>query len=422
MTEPGQVRPLLLSHSDGGGGAGRAAHRLHRALRGNGLASRMLVDFVDTDDPDVQRPRQAAADLRRRLRIGADQLPAVLAGLTEPQSFSPGIASAVSARSIDAMGADIVNVHWTNFGFLSITDLGRIRTPIVWTLHDMWAFTGGRMYDDESPQARWRSDYDSPAVRAPGQCWDLEAWVWRRKRAQWRTAQQLVTPSRWLARIASQSALLHDWPVTVIPNALDTEVFAPRSGARQRLGLPEGCPIVLLALASDTTDARKGTDLLLAAMSRLATERPDVELVVVGHAAPPAGWPTKIRTRWLGRISDDSRLADTYRSADVAVVPSRQDNLPQTGTEAAACGTAVVAFDIGGMPDIVEHERSGYLARPFDTDDLAHGIGWVLGEPDRAAALGRAARAHAEQRWAQDVVADEYAQLFASVKDAHPPL
>jgi len=424
-TSPGDaraLRPLLLSHSDGGGGAGRAAHRLHLALRAVGVDSRMLVDFKDTEDRYVQRPTQRAGDTRRRMRISADQVPAVLAGLPDPRGFSPGIASAISARAIDAMGADVVNVHWTNFGFLSIAQLGRIQTPMVWTLHDMWAFTGGRMYDDDAATARWRTGYTAPFAPPPGQRWDIESWVWRRKRSHWRSGIQLVTPSRWLAQLAGESALLHDWPVQVIPNALDTDVFAPRPGARARLGLPEGPPIILLAVAADLNDRRKGADLLIAATSRLAHERPDVHLAVVGHSSPPTGWPTAITTHWLGRVSDDTVLADTYRAADVVVVPSRQDNLPQTGTEAAASGTAVIAFDIGGMSDIVIHGSTGYLARAGDVRDLAHGIGWVLHSRQRSAQLGLAARDRAVAQWSPDVIATTYRSLFDEVRGARPPL
>lgn len=411
------VRPLLLSQSDGGGGAARAAYRLHQALTGVGVESRMRVDFTDTDDPTVSRATKPWSQLTRRLRINGDQVPAVLAGIDDPGGFFCGLGSALTARQIDSFGADVINVHWTNFGFMSISQLGRITTPMVWTLHDMWAFTGGRSYDDEGPQARWRTGYETPPATPQSGRWDIEAWTYHRKQRHWRTPRQIVTPSRWLAGLARQSPLFEAWPVEVIPNALDTDIFRPREGARADLGLPPKTPLVLFALSMDLDDPRKGWDLLLGALRHLKATRPDAELMVMGQAQPPGDWGTDLpRTHWLGRIGDDDTLAKAYSAADVALVPSRQDNLPQTGTEAAACGTPVVAFDIGGLPDIVEHQTTGFLARPFDVQDLAQGIAWVLEDPTRREHLGRTARSRAVERWAAPVVAERYMSLFASAR------
>lgn len=375
----------------------------------------MCVDFIDSDDPDVFRPTVAFADARRRLRITVDQLPASLGRLPHPGNFSPGLTGAISARQLQAHGADVINAHWTGFGFASIAQLGRIRTPLVMTMHDMWAFTGGRFYDREDSSAPWRTGPENadPAARMTA----VEAWTWRRKARHWRTPRHIITPSAWLAELVRQSPLLADWPVSVIPNALDPDVFHPIDDARARLGIPADGPLVLFALASDLTDPRKGWDLLREALLRLRVSMPDIRLAVVGHDSPPAEWTTELpRTHWLGRISDDHVMATAYSAADVVAVPSRQDNLPQTGTEAAACGTAVVAFRVGGLPDIVDHEVTGYLARPEDVHDLAEGIAWALSDSERCRSLGRAARSKAVRLWSPEVVAAQHAALFEDIR------
>lgn len=409
------MKALLLAHSNGGGGAGRATGRLFSALDGAGVDLRMHVDFCDQPDPRVQSPHGWLATTQRRARITADEVPAVAARHPHPQLFSPGMSSALSARQIDSMGADVVNVHWTNFGFLGIAQLGAIRTPMVWTMHDMWAFTGGMNYDDEGPDARWRAGFTRANRPSDGTRWDVERWVWERKRKHWTTPWHIVTPSSWLADLVRASALMHDWPVTVIPNALDTDTFAPRlqQEARRRLGIRPDVPVIGIALGSDLSDLRKGFDLLLQALAHLDVA--GAELVVVGRGEEPADWRSGMpRTHWLGYLSDDG-LIDAYSAADVIVVPSRQDNLPQTATEPQACGVPVVAFRTGGLPDAIADGQTGALADPGDAASLAARITWVLEDAERRSRLGRAARERAVAHWSYPVVGARYADHYATV-------
>jgi glycosyltransferase involved in cell wall biosynthesis len=360
----------------------------------------MLVDFTATDDPSVTR---VSGDRTRWLRIMTDQVPRIVGRLPDPANFSAGLCSGISRGSQLATGADVVNVHWINFGFASIRALGRLPLPSVWTLHDMWTLTGGVHYAED--------------VNAIGSPW--ESWVLRRKRTHWRAPVQLVTPSRWLADQARRSAITAGWPVEVIPNPLDLEVFSPgdQREARSRLGLPPEPPIVLFALAHDLNDQRKGWDLLAAALTGL--EASGVQLAIMGPSAPPATWPSGLpQVHWLGRLTDEARVADAYRSATVVVVPSRMDNLPQTATEAVACGVPVVAFAVGGLTDIVEHDVSGYLAEPFDVASLRHGLQLILEDGNSRLRMSAAARARAESSWSPVIVARRYTELFERVRQS----
>jgi glycosyltransferase involved in cell wall biosynthesis len=406
------VKALLLAHSNGGGGAGRAAQRLFTALDAAGTELSMHVDFRDAPDPRVFTNSGPLATARRRARITVEEVPAVLARHPAPRLFSPGLCSAISARRVDAEGADIVSVHWTNFGYLSVRQLARIRTPLVWTMHDMWALTGGRNYDDDSAEARWRHGYVAGNRPDDGTRWDVERWVWNRKVRSWTAPRHLIAPSRWLAGLVADSPLLSDWPVHVIPNALDTNHFRARSRqeSRARLGIGTDAQVALMTVGGDVTDPRKGIDLLL---ESLAAIPPAIEIAVVGSGSPPPGWPDR-PTHWLGYL-DDERIVDAYCAADVAVVPSRQDNLPQTATEPQACGTPVVAFGVGGLDDIVVHRETGWLATPGSSRMLAEGIAWVLEDEDRRLALGAAARARAVERWDAPVVAAEHLRVFEQV-------
>lgn len=407
------MKALLVTHSNGGGGAGRATQRLFQALDDSGVQVAMYSDFKHGTDSRITTHDSPLGRLARRARITIEEVPAWLAGHPQPELFSPGLCSAQTARSLNNSDADIINVHWTGYGTASIKSIGAIAKPMVWTLHDMWAFTGGLGYDDESQDARWRTGYNSSQSLSAGKYWDVERWVSNRKIRHWRHPINLVTPSHWLGKLASESYLLSDSPVTVIPNALDTELFRPveKAKARHRFSIPEMANVIVVALGGDLHDPRKGFDLLQQALA-LLSDNDNLILAVVGPSEPPQGWPQlSIPTRWLGRLSDDDMVL-AYNSADLVVLPSRQDNLPQTGTEPQACGIPVVAFNIGGLPDVVEHTTTGYLAEAGNVNDLARGIGWVLGESETGRELGLAARIRAVELWSSDVVGASYRRLF----------
>jgi glycosyltransferase involved in cell wall biosynthesis len=416
------MKALLLSHSNGGGGAGRAAERLRQALVESGIDTSMHVDFKHGDSAGVFRNRGPVADIARRLRITVEEVPAVLAQHPNPRLFSPGLTSAISARRIDSLRPDIVNVHWTNFGYLSISQLARIQSPMAWTLHDMWALTGGLNYADDGTKARWRFGYSDPIPESETLRWDVEKWVWNRKKRNWRKPIHLITPSTWLARLAGENPLVSAWPVRVIPNALDIETYRPmdQSIARAEFGIDPDVRVVLFTLTTDLDDPRKGWDLLKAALLRLVAQAgnltPEFEIAVIGHSQAPADWDSRLpRTHWLGRIENEQQMALAYNVADVAAVPSRQDNLPQTATEAQACGIPVVAFDIGGLTDIVEDSVTGYVAKSFDGSEFASKLSTLLSDRPRRLAMGEASAARAKALWSPSTVAAAHTALFDEI-------
>jgi len=420
------MKVRMLSHSDGGGGAGRASYRLLRALDDSGVDVTMRVDFKNTDDPLVHRSAAPGRDAMRRVRISIEELPAYVSRFPQPRLFSPGLVSGLSAHAINQSDADVVNLQWINFGFLSVKRIGAITKPLTWSMHDMWAFTGGLNYDSDGPEARWRSGFASRQTPGTGQWWDVDRWVWRRKVRHWRQPITLIASSSWMASLAAESALTSSWPVAVIPNPVDVQMYQPGSqqAARHSLGLPQDVSLVLAFFPANLHDPRKGFDLFVETLEHLArstqgSERP-VHIAIAGHHAQAedvaiAGLPT----HWLGYL-DDTGAIEAYRAADVMVVPSRQDNSPQAATEALACGTPVAAFEISGLPDFIDHERIGYLAQAFDTQDLASGIGRIMTSTNLQGAMSRTARQRAENEWSYRAVGTAHAELFARVvEDFH---
>jgi glycosyltransferase involved in cell wall biosynthesis len=228
---------------------------------------------------------------------------------------------------------------------------------------------------------------------------------------------QIITPSRWLAQCAKESVLMRDWPIAVIPNTLDTNVWEPidKTLARQLLKLPLNVPLMLFGAIGGTKDKNKGFDLLLEALGHLRGEMLGIELMIFGQLAPKNPIDLGFTTRYMGHLHDDVSLRLIYSAADVMVVPSRQEAFGQTASEAHACGTPVVAFNTTGMLDIVEHKKTGYLAKAYDPVDLAAGLQWVLNNVIRREALGQAARERALKFWSYKTVAKQYLDVYKNM-------
>lgn len=395
------------------GGAARAASRIHQALGASQEAtSRMVVADKTNDDVTVR-----GADPRLSSRLAAvisptlDGLPLRLGAAPDSMPRSTGWSGRIRAAAINAESADIVHLHWICAGFLSVETIGRIRKPIVWTLHDMWAFCGAEHLAEDTATARWRQGYE-PALKTGR--FDVDRWAWRRKHAHWKAPMHIVTPSRWLAQCVAGSALMQSWPVSVIPNPLCLSRFKPmdRAAARRLLNLPADKPLVLFGAIKGTQLAYKGWDLLQPALAKVAREQPGVEAVLFGQSEPPDPPRLGMPLHWMGHVYDDYTLSALYSAADLLVVPSRQESFGQTGSEAQACGCPVVAFDATGLRDVVAHGDSGLLARPFDSGDLADAMLALLRDDARRAAMSAYARARAKRLWSYDTVARQYLDLY----------
>lgn len=412
------MKVLLLSMSDLEGGAARAAYRLHQGLQQQNLDSRLLVQKKLGDDPGVMGP---TSNFRKGLALTRpllDTLPLKFYGDREKTTFSPGWLPDRLLPKVAAVHPDLINLHWLGYGLLRIETLARLRQPLVWTLHDMWAFTGGCHYNGGCD--RYQQHCGScPQLGSRGD-WDLSRWVWKRKASVWKQLRLVaVSPSQWLADSARGSSLLKDHRVEVIPNGIDLEKYKPldRAVARKILNLPIDRHLILFGAVLATGDRRKGFHLLQPALHQLRQagwgER--AELVIFGATKPENPPDLGLRTHYLGRLNDDISLALAYAAADVFVAPSTQDNLPNTVLEAIACGTPCVAFNIGGMGDLIRHQHNGYLAQPFDIGDLANGIAWILADPQRHQHLSLAARTIAAQHFSLEIQAKRYLVLFEEI-------
>jgi len=412
-----EPRVITLNHTDISGGAARAAYRIHHCLRSQGIDSRMWVNKALAGDWTVNGP---VGKFEKAVKILRTQVGGQIRHMLKtdnPVLHSPALLPSRWPKRINESNADIVHLHWVGSEMLSIADIGRITKPVVWTLHDMWAFCGAEHYTEDF---RWRDGYRRDNRPAYESGFDLSRWTWQRKRKHWQCPMHIVALCDWMRKCVKESLLFRDWPCHVIPNPLDTDRWSPLDQrlARDLLHLPQDVPFLLFGAIGGDRDPRKGFDLLAGALSCLRSEAvaKRLELMVFGQLEtekpPEIGFPV----HYTGHLHDDLSLRILYCAADALVLPSRQDNLPNTGVEAQACGTPVVAFNTCGLPDIVDHQTTGYLARPFEAEDLAAGIIWIL-QSDRTK-LREQSRKRAVERYACKTVAEQYRRVYAEALES----
>ena len=411
------MKPVLLSRSDEFG-AGRAAYRLHRGLQEIGVDSNMLVQKKISGDNNVIGIEGSLTIKLVNFRETFDAWPVKFYSDGSRGMFWPGWFPDRMRSKMAPIKPDVINLHWVCRGYLQVETLAKFNKPLVWTFHDMWGFTGGCNYSEDCD--RYTASCGNCPQLGSNRDYDLSRWVWQRKAKAWKNLNlAVVTPSNWMAKLARASSLFKEARVEVIPNGLDSQVYQPfdRATARKLLKLPQDKQLVLFGASSATSDRRKGFHLLQPALQSLSQSgwHDKIELVVFGSSRPSNPPDLGFNSRYLGRLGDDISLALVYAAADVFVAPSIQDNLPNTVVEAIACGTPCVAFKIGGMPDIIEHQQNGYLAPAYEVEELARGIAWVLENRERHQKLCHRAREKAEQEFSQQLMARRYLSLFAEM-------
>ena len=416
------MRILIVNTSENEGGAAVAANRLMEALKNNGVKAKMLVAHKTTDQITVaelpHRWLQRWRFLWERLSIY------VRLHFTRHNLFAVDIANAgADITSLpEFREADLIHLSWVNQGMLSLRGIRRILRsgkPVVWTMHDLWPATAICHYARQCPRFK-TGCHHCRLLPGGGSASDISHKVWTRKKALYHNSNiGFVACSRWLEGQARQSGLMLGQRVCSIPNPIDTRVFAPATAdekreARLRAGLPEGGRVILF-VAQRVDDERKGVAYFVEAVNALAAAdsswRADTSVAVIGRNGEAVAGQLALPAVALGTISGDRAMAAVYRAADLFVLPSLEDNLPNTIMEAMACGVPCVGFRVGGIPEMIDHRRNGYVANFRDTADLSEGIRWTLREADTDA-LREAARHKVMHSYSQQAVASQYIELY----------
>jgi len=421
--------PKILSvcTSDVFGGAARAAYRIHQSLKMLGVDSHMFVKDKGSQDSDViplasfvpQNSFYKTFDLVRTKISNKISHYRWNRYPNRDKVFMSDLRATDIHGALQKLDYDVLHLHWINQRFISLDKLPKDR-PIVWTLHDSWPFCGVCHYFNDCTRYQTACG-NCPYLHSSDEN-DLSHQIWSKKFLAYKDLDlHIVTPSRWLGDCAKKSSLLGRFPVTVIPNGLDTNTYKPIkkqdlspkwSKLREQTA---GKKIILYGAVAATTDMVKGFDKLLSALQYLEKSGrvDDIQLVVFGADEAELKMDLNIPIHYVGYVSETEELVSLYNMADVMVVPSLSETFGQTASEALSCGIPVVAFRCTGLVDIVDHKINGYLANPYNPEDLAEGIRWCL-DKNADNRLGNFGRKKVLEKFAPEVVGKQYLDLYIS--------
>ncbi len=413
------MKILFVSTSDNVGGAAVATNRLVKALRSQGVDATMLVRDKTTDWPFVTSlPRKEMG----RWRFLLERLTALFHLRLRKRNLwdiDAGDYGADITLLPQFQQADLIHLSWVNQGMLSLEDIRKIvktGKPVVWTLHDLWPVTGICHYTRRCDL--FITGCKECQFLPKNVYFDLAKRVWEKKRAVYIESHiHFVACSEWLATMARMSGLVHSLSVSAIPNAIDTNVFHPydKWEARRRLGLPLYGTNIVLFVSQKLTDARKGATLLVKAIGKIRTYYPMVAnnmvVALLGSHSHEFVKSVTFPCIELGYISGDENLAQVYSAADVFVLPSTEDNLPNTIMEALACGVPCVGFNIGGIPEMIDHKLNGYVAELGNTADFSDGIRWLL-KNEYEVPLAENAVRKVKEHYSEEAVAKQYIAVY----------
>lgn len=415
------MRILLINTFERKGGPAIATYRLMEALKSSGIKAKMLVRDKQTDQVTVVPLRKSWWKVWQfiweRLVIWMTN------GFKRHNLMAVDIAN--TGTDITSLPeftqADVIHLNWINQGMLSLNDLQKIfqsGKPVVWTLHDMWPITGICHYANECNRYQ-EACHSCPMLVHPKRQ-DLSHQVFRRKPEIYQSANlTFVTCSRWLEGVVGQSALAAGCKITNIPNAINTNLFRPadQEAARRKLHLPSGKKLLLFS-SMKITDKRKGIDYLIEACLIMQKDFPEFSeslgIVVLGQESQQYASLFPFPVYCIDYMSSEKELPVMYNAVDLFITPSLQDNLPNTIVEAMACGVPCVGFNVGGIPQMIDHLHNGYVAQYKSAGDLANGIHWSLTEGDYES-LSYEARRKAVGTYSEQIVARQYIQIYNQI-------
>ncbi|MCX6353251.1 MAG: glycosyltransferase family 4 protein [Bacteroidetes bacterium] len=417
------MKVTLLNATDATGGAAIAARRLMDSLRQKGVDANMLVEKIQGEEhPNIQSIIKNPIDkVKYYLRVKAEEGMVTKINPAQLYNFSPGLQGVDVTKHPLIKDADIIHLHWVNHGFLSIESIGKLLQldkPIVWTFHDMWPFTGG-CHHSRGCMKFTENCGDCPILKT-GKADDLSSQILALKKKKISTLNlTALTPSSWLGGLVNKSDLLEKARCFTIPNAVNTDVFSLRNKEhlRKKYNLPLYKNIILFGAVNALTNKQKGIDYLVKAMEVLAADSAmgqNTILCIFGEDSNHVNINFPLETKFMGKISSPEIMAEMYSLADVFVLPSLEENLPNTIMEAMSCGTPTVAYNVGGIPDLIAHKSTGYLAEYLSVNDLAKGLFYCISVNDNQR-LGNESRRVALLNYSQDAIAEKHLTLYKSL-------
>tara|TARA_B100001059_G_scaffold115906_1_gene116223 strand:+ start:1038 stop:2258 length:1221 start_codon:yes stop_codon:yes gene_type:complete len=406
------MRLGIFNYSDNSGGAARASYRIHQSLLDEGVTSSFYVSKKTLSNSSIKLNPYFIEKylLSIRQKTSSLLLKTLISNSEDYRSLS--LLPSMWPSFINKSDLDIVHLNWINAEMMSVSDIKKILKPIVWTFHDMWPILGILHISDINDISK-ANNYKNKIYK---NLFDLDKWTYERKKRNWINPFNIVTPSKWLEDCVKNNELMKNWNITTINHPVDTDFWKPvsKAHAKKLLGIEPNMKIILYGADGGTSSYNKGFDMLINALNKLEMSKTKTRLCIFGKDLEDI--KISIPFTNFGKIEDDNKLRLIYSAADICVVPSRVESFCQVAVEAQSCGTPVICFSIGGLIDVVEHGKTGFLVQPFNIDNLSFYIKNYINEEYEHLNFNQESRNRAINFFSKSSIAKKYINLYESLK------
>ncbi len=405
------MKILHVNYSEIKGGAAIGVNRLHKALKKKGVDSEMLVIEKSTNDPEIHGPKSSFEALfSSSKKILSRFLKRKLIKTKNKETFSFNLFNSNILKKINLINPSIVHLHWIGNEMISISQLKKIRKPIIWTFWDMWPICGAEHHSYDQRYIDGYTKHNRPDYEKG---FDLNKFIWNYKKKNYNFKFTINALSKWFYNEIKKSLLVKDKKIINIPPNLDTNFWYPKEKqfSRDIYQFDKNEKILLFGSAT-STNHRKGFDFLI----KLFEEKKftNTKLVIFGER-PKNLYKLKIDYKYIGKISDDVALSTLYSSADILLVPSMIEVFGQVGLEAQSCGTPCIIFENTGLEDFVKHKETGYVSKYNDIDDFSNGINWILERDDRYKEISSKGIKIAQENFDDDVIVKQFLKEYKNL-------
>jgi glycosyltransferase involved in cell wall biosynthesis len=376
------MKILHLSYSISKGGASRAALRIHQSLLKKKINSFIKISILNS--PKLNIKNVIEPNLLRgyfnKIKSGIESR---ISNALRKNNFVKNSISLFPThihKFINKSDYDIIHLHWINGETISIEDIGKITKPLVWTMQDMWPFTGSEHYTFKN---YWKHGYSNNNKHKTNLVnIDIEKFTWQRKIKNWKKKINIVGTSKWITNCASSSYLMKKFPTVTINNTLDVNFWRSQNkkNCKKYFNLPQNVKLLGFSSVGHKNERLKGKDLFLSAIKNINYDERNIAFFSIGDSNEFSEIKNinNIKIFNISRLNNDVEIRRFYNCLDLIIVPSRLEAFGQTASEAISCGVPVVCFNSTGLKDIIVHKKNGYLAKPYSSKELGEGIEYIL--------------------------------------------
>ncbi len=409
------MKILHLSYSGSKGGASRAAIRIHQSLLKKKINSHFKVSIKNRSKKNLQNVIQPDF-LNNLINLFKSGVESLISNLLKKEKLSKNSISLFPSRehkNINNSEYDIIHLHWINGETISIEDIGKIKKPIVWTLQDMWPFSGSEHYTFQASQKKNNFEKNNIFSNL-----NISNYAFERKKKAWKNNIYIVGSSKWITKSAKKSFLMKKNPCITINNTLDTNFWRPISKKKSKkyFKIPNKARVIGFSSLGKNNHFLKGKDLFSSAVNKLKYKKQKIAILSIGDSNNLNGVHNNVEVFNYKRIERDSELRKFYNALDLIVVPSRMEAFGQVASEAISCGVPVVSFNVGGLKDIVIHKKNGYLAKSFDINDLSKGIEYILNlKKNDYKKMARNSIKISKNKFSLKIIGSKYLKLYEKI-------